>query len=569
MRLLGLGLSGLVAAQVVVGGVTERSARLFIWDTVAEVALGSEPPQRHYAPTPPLRLELTDLKPSTRYTYTVRLSKGDSVQGTFYTPPLQPLRVAFISCNELGPQAKRQQAIYQQIAKVQPHLIIHLGDWGYPDTTEPNFPPGTRFFPYRWENLVQLYAARYNESYIQSLLRAAAWAYLYDDHDYVADNTGKNYRAQYRTLSLPVGDYPFDPRYRQHAMEAYRQFFPHYPLPAPEEALFQSFRWGDVEFFFLDTRSARTGTMRVFELGELGRYYFRPKPEITLLGAQQREWLLDALRRSTAKWKIILSGVTYNRNLRLFIEQVLTLPNQEFRYFGGLYKVPAIFIAGFIADTWGGYPADQDSLLAWCWRHGIRGVVIVSGDTHVATMEDGTMGGFPELMTGGIGKVSKRSYLLAKKLRIGIFNRGAQGLTTKAFRPAFGLAEFYADSAHFQIIDAKGEIVGQMTCRAQDLPLPPALWDRLTASNGGLIFHLEPIGGRKYKLRWLLPRELPSQLTFRLYNAQGEKVWEAPTKPAAYWQAQKVLELPAVPSGTYFLRAESGGAYYGQRLHLP
>lgn len=270
---------------------------------------------------------------------------------------------------------------------------MHLGDWGYPDTTEPNFPPSTHFFPEKWENLVRLYEKRYQDPYFQPLYRAAPWAYLYDDHDYAADNTGRDYRAQYRTLRLPVGDYPFEPVIRENTLRAYQKFFPHYPLPMPQEGAFQRFRWGEVEFFFVDNRAARTATMRVFELGELGRYYFRPKPEYTLLGAAQREWLLRSLKESTARWKVVLSGVTYNRNLQLFIQEALRLPEQTLSLAAGLYKVPAIFIAGFIADTWAGYPADQDSILNRCWREGVTGVLWVSGDTHVGTLEDGAMGG--------------------------------------------------------------------------------------------------------------------------------------------------------------------------------
>ncbi|MCX7606538.1 MAG: alkaline phosphatase D family protein [Bacteroidia bacterium] len=541
-----------------------------IWDKQAEVSVAHWVRRTVASSDVPICLTLDSLTPGTHYVYQVRLSDGKQLTGSFSTPPLSPLRVAFISCHDLRPSSRDQIAIGPLIAEQKPHLIVHLGDWGYPDTTEPSFPPNSRFFPLDWENLVRLYAQRYRDPYFQLLYQLAPWAYIYDDHDYAADNTGRDYRAQYRTLSLPIGDYPFEPRIRTHAIAAYQRYFPHYPLPDPEEGLFQRFRWGDVEFFFIDNRSARTGTMRAFELGELGRYYFRPKPEITLLGSRQREWLLQSLKSSTARWKVILSGVTYNRNLQLFIHQLLSFPNQMLTFAGGLYKIPSIFAAGFIADTWAAYPADQDTLLSWCWREGIRGVFFVSGDTHIATLEDGTMGGFPEVMTGGVGKTEKRSYRLAKFLGISIFNRGGQGISSSHFRPAFGLIEFYPDSAKVRLIGVgKGELAS-MSLRSSDRPLPPPLWGRLTSPNLGLMFELKPTPRKgEYALRWIAPKSMPSQLSFVLYNAEGSKIWESPIAPASYWKAQKQLQLPTEYSGTCYLRAEAGGTYYGLRLYLP
>lgn len=561
--------AGAVWGQVIVGGVKENSARLCIWATEAKITLGNVRDSTLRSDEPPICYTVTDLRPGTQYSYEVTLPSGEKVLGSFHTPPVSPLRVVALSCDQLSPTAAEKN-LKALAARLSPHLVLHLGDWGYPDTTEKNFPPSTEhFFPYRPENIKNLYEKRYRESAAYALRTKAAWAYMYDDHDYVADNTGRNYRAQYRTLRLPIGDYPFSAVFRERVMQAYERYFPHYELEIPEEALFQRFRWGDVEFFLVDNRSARTGTMKVFELGELGRYYFRPKPEISILGPRQMEALKKALLESRAKWKVILSGVTYNRNLQLFIREALRQPEQMLKVALGLYRVPAISVAGFVADTWAGYPADQDSLLAWCWRHQIRGVVWVSGDTHVATLEDGTMGGFPELMTGGAGKTEKRSYQLAKKLGISIFNTGGQGITRKDFSTALGCMEFRGDTLWIVSLNGKGDTLAQLRLNADILPLPPALWSRLERPNIGLTFFLEGMKGRQVFLRWGMPSRLTGEVTFRLYDSQGTLVWESPTKPASFWKGQKSLELPpTLPAGWYFLRAEQTGSYFGRRLQL-
>lgn len=572
LRLVGLtSFFSLLYAQVLVGGVTDTSALLYIWDAKPWVTVSGLVDTLLEADSLPIRLTLAPLRPATHYVYEVKLTSGLVVSGSFHTPPLSPLRVVALSCDVLDPKLKAEKALKQYAAQLNPHLILHLGDWGYPDTTEKEFPPKTdHFFPYKWEYLRNLYEKRYLDPTAYKLRTIASWAYLYDDHDFVADNTGQDYRAQYRTLSLPIGDYPFVPALRERAMKAYEDLFPHYPLPLKEKALLQHFRWGDVEFFFLDNRSARTGTMKVFELGELGRHYFRPKPEISILGREQMAYLKQALLRSTARWKVILSGVTYNRNLQLFIRQALNLPAQTLRLFGGLYKVPGIFIAGFIADTWAGYPADQDSLLSWCWAHQIRGVVFVSGDTHVATLEDGAMGGFPELMTGGAGKTERRSYLLAKKLGISIFNTGGQGITRKDFSTALGCLVFQGDSLWLFSLNHRGDTLAKLLLTADILPLPPSLWPRLEHPNLGLTFFVQKRQGRMVSFRWAKPEALRAQsLRFSLYTAQGERVWQSPAYPAKVWKKLRQLELPeTLPSGYYFLRAETDQAYFGCRLRL-
>ena len=552
------------------GGVTDTTAQICIWSTEARLSLAGMRETLLKAAEPPICYAAGGLQPGTQYAYEVNLPSGQKVLGTFHTPPVSPLRVVALSCDLLDPRLSDEKALKAFAASLKPHLILHLGDWGYPDTTEKNFPPSTeRFFPYRLENLQKLYEKRYYDPLAYALRVQSAWAYLYDDHDYVADNTGRDYRAQYRTLSLPIGDYPFAPALRENAMQAYKQYFPHYALEMPEEALFQRFRWGDVEFFFVDNRSARTGTMKVFELGELGRYYFRPKPEISILGRRQMEALKEALRTSSARWKVILSGVTYNRNLQLFIHEALKLPEQTLKLAFGLYKVPAIFIAGFLGDTWAGYPMDQDSLLAWCWRHQIRGVVWVSGDTHVATLEDGTMGGFPELMTGGAGKPEKRPYQLAKMLGISIFNVGGQGITKKVFSTALGYMEFRGDTLWLLSLTKRGDTLARLLLTADVLPLPPGLWKRLERPNIELTFFVEGVRAREIFFRWGLPNRMRGEVAFRLYNAQGDLVWESPWKPATYWKQQKRLSLPeSLPAGWYFLRAEQAGAYFGRRLRL-
>jgi hypothetical protein len=44
----------------------------------------------------------------------------------------------------MDPRLSDEKALKAFAASLKPHLILHLGDWGYPDTTEKNFPPSHR-----------------------------------------------------------------------------------------------------------------------------------------------------------------------------------------------------------------------------------------------------------------------------------------------------------------------------------------------------------------------------------------------------------------------------------------
>ncbi len=79
---------------------------------------------------------------------------------------------------------------------------------------------------------------------------------------------------------------------RGHALEAFEHFTanPTYGLPGLEGAMTR-LRWGDADFFLLDVRSHREleGTPKV-------------------LGEAQIDWLISALRRSDARFKIVCAG---------------------------------------------------------------------------------------------------------------------------------------------------------------------------------------------------------------------------------------------------------------------
>jgi hypothetical protein len=139
---------------------------------------------------------------------------------------------------------------------------------------------------------------------------------------------------------------------RAAARRAYRQAVPHPPLPAgPGGAIYHAFTVGRVRVVVTDTRSERTRE--------------------TMLGAAQREWLLGELRRAAEHALVIWVN-----------------------------PVPWIDAERPGADTWGGYAAERRLIAETIAARGIRNLVMVSGDAHMAAIDDGTNSGFA---TGGGG----------------------------------------------------------------------------------------------------------------------------------------------------------------------
>lgn len=101
-----------------------------------------------------------------------------------------------------------------------------------------------------------------------------------------------------------------------------------------------------------------------------GRYYrenpFLPRP--SMLGPDQKAWLLDGLKNSDATFKLIVSPVPWPDDAKIREEFG---PNGELLY---------------ATDTWAGYREERDEILDVIDEHDISGVLLLSGDRHRADL---------------------------------------------------------------------------------------------------------------------------------------------------------------------------------------
>jgi alkaline phosphatase D len=89
----------------------------------------------------------------------------------------------------------------------------------------------------------------------------------------------------------------------------------------------------------------------------------------TILGAEQKAWLLDQLANSSAQWKVIGQQVIFSE---LNVGWA-ALVDDNFEYF----DVESQFL-----DIWDGYPAERKQLMDYIKENEIDNVVILTGDFH-------------------------------------------------------------------------------------------------------------------------------------------------------------------------------------------
>jgi alkaline phosphatase D len=276
-------------------------------------------------------VRLFGLMPGTTYDYAVFADGVDVTPGSYptalTTQPLWQYRedpptftAAFGSCyfnndplfDRPGRPYGGSTGVFESIRQQAPDLMLWLGDNVYLREVDWWSPEG---IDYR-------YGHARAEPDLQPLLATAAHYATWDDHDYGPNNSDRSYI------------------HKGAALETFADFWPNptYGLPSVP-GTFTQFEWADAEFFVLDNRYHRSPNDA-------------PARERTILGAEQLQWLLDALTASRAPFKFVVMG-----------GQVLN-PVEVFENY--------VNVA----------PAERAYLLDQIAERRIDGVVILSGDRH-------------------------------------------------------------------------------------------------------------------------------------------------------------------------------------------
>ncbi len=174
----------------------------------------------------------------------------------------------------------------------------------------------------------------------QALWLAAPVAYTWDDHDYGGNDADRT------TAS------------RDAARSVYREIVPHYPLPL-DGPIAQAFTVGRVRIILTDSRSERAPSSAP------------DGPDKSMLGDVQLAWLFDELLRARDTAALVL-----------WVSSVPWISSSA----GG--------------DDWGAYAAERRQIADFILEHGIRNLVMLSGDAHMLAADSGANNRFA---AGGAG----------------------------------------------------------------------------------------------------------------------------------------------------------------------
>lgn len=471
----------------VVGGVTDTSARIYVrtggMPAVFELQLSTDTlftapisivDSTRRAEYGSVIVNVGGLEADTTYHYRVLFAGvPDARTGRFRTfrPAGQEgySKIVFGSCNYFG-----NPGLFQQITDHDPDLFVHLGDWGYAPATYGAYHTTS-------DSLGALsFALRYDDDMMeQYVLPHMPVDYIYDD-DYTQNGAGGWTFPAYSyddsgpetVHNLVVNDLP--PGVREGAIEAWVRHFPGYAPVDTAHGIHHSIRLGNIEIFMVDNRLNATSELDAFRVDSTtGRWVFDPPPGHTNLGAEQRDWLLNALQTSDADWKIIGSGVAFNAALRDVLD--LAMEHQDTVLAVPGYSGSGMTLATSIAYMWAGYPEDIDPLVDLSRSGTVRDLVHVTGDTHSSALDSGENSGVPEMNTSGLAAGDEAFFNILLSLLADLFDQpqlaankvwdgGGNGIGNANFTDTYGVVEvFDTDSLRMCIYDELAQNLGCIT----------------------------------------------------------------------------------------------------------
>lgn len=266
-------------AGPLIGDLTARSVRLWIHSDQPEqvrvtiVNDDGETVDQKVTSTLPENgnsstLLIIDLKPGTRYEYTIDGQHDPAWWFQTLPEPDSSCRIAFGSCAK---ETEGSSKVWRRMDADDITALVLLGDTPYIDTTD-------------LKRQRERYRAFSSVPAFKTLVAHTPLYSTWDDHDFGRNDTDGN---------LPG---------KENSRRAFREHRPNPSFGENDLGIYTSFRQGPVEVFLLDPRwFARTE-------GD--------EDSPALLGEQQWAWLTRSLSASTAPWKVIAGGMVFNASVR-------------------------------------------------------------------------------------------------------------------------------------------------------------------------------------------------------------------------------------------------------------
>ena len=309
--------------------------------------------------------EVNGLKRESEYWYRFKCKEYESPVGRFRTAPRygtvpERLKFAYVSCQNYT--HGYFPAFNDLVGQDDIELVVHLGDYIYEG-------PGSATGPRQHAPSTSLmtlaeYRTRHaqykTDPRLQEAHAAFPWLMTWDDHEFW--NNYADLDINNPTLPLKTVE--------ERRAAAYLAYWEHSPLPRSRKPVdhnmpvYRRSSWGDlVLFHVLDTRQSRSNQVTCTRGQRLPSGYCPEavNPARTILGEEQRTWLIDGLTASTARWNVLANQVRF-------------APTDTDQDTGR---------RGFGDDNWDNYVADRQRVLDAIKEHQPANPIVITGDAHV------------------------------------------------------------------------------------------------------------------------------------------------------------------------------------------
>ncbi len=358
------------------GGMKPENVKV-TWELAEDEGFKKEVKTGTSVATPQLghsvHVEVEGLKPDRWYWYRFRAGDAVSMIGRTRTLPASDaspdkLKFSFVSCQHF------EQGFftgYEHMAKDDLDLVFHLGDYIY---EYPNNPKSTY-------KLVRTHSGpkgqkiqtldEYRERHVQYRLdpnlhamhAKCPWFVTWDDHEF--DNNYANDISEKKGI---------DPaKFLVQRAAAYQAYYEMMPLrkacmpKGPDMKIYRKASFGRLaEFLILDTRQYRTDQPNGDGLKPLNEEAM--KPSNTLLGKEQRGWLMKSLLSSQSEWNVLAQQVMMG--------------------LAQLGKVKDTDEPTYSMDQWPGAAQERIDLMKFMQDRKIPNPVVLTGDIHSNWVND-------------------------------------------------------------------------------------------------------------------------------------------------------------------------------------
>ena len=301
-----------------------------------------------------VKVRVEGLKPNTTYYYRFWYTDRRYGKETTYHSPIgrfktlpgdtNRFRIALVSCQHYS---AGYYTVYKYILQDSVDLVLHLGDFIYefPTYRVNTARPDPTGLAHDLETYRMKYKLERTDRYFRELLKNVPIAVIWDDHEVMNDYAGKTMRY-------------YNPGRLYGAYQAFFEYVPIMENPDEKYRIYRDFKIGDfLHIFMIDGRQYRDE--------DACRPAFNPSDECakdainghrTYLGKEQKEWLIDGVKNTDARWKLIANN---------------TMMMDFFK------DGKPIFV-----DQWDGFYREKQYILRQWLRSGVKNIIVGTGDTH-------------------------------------------------------------------------------------------------------------------------------------------------------------------------------------------